>query len=334
MIALPVSKRDQHPFPPIPNGWFAVAWSNEIKAGGVRTLHYFGRELVLFRSHAGVASVLDAHCPHLGAHLGIGGRVYGETLACPFHGWRFDGQGQCQKIPYATRIPTRACLRAWPTAEANGVIQVYYDAADRAPAAPPAAFAQFGQPGWHQFPRKEFPLRSHPQELMENAFDLAHFPVVHHTVAPTVVAHQQDGSTMSIQLVVKPEAAGYPLPITAQIHITAYELGHVIVNVRIPPLGSIHVLQYATPVADEHMHVRQIYLGELGRDILWPLRWLGHSVIRLESLRQTRTDRPILNHRIYRPIPTLCAEDRLIATFRKWAKGFYAPKESPAAVSD
>lgn len=92
---VPSSGPRQRAFPAIPNGWFAVAFSDEVKAGGVRPLRYLGRELVLFRSSTGVASVLDAHCPHLGAHLGIGGGVVGETLACPFHGWRFDAQGQC-----------------------------------------------------------------------------------------------------------------------------------------------------------------------------------------------------------------------------------------------
>ena len=87
-----MARREDHHDPlPIPNGWFAVAWSRELHAGDVRPIHYFGEDLVLFRTRSGQARVLDAFCPHLGAHLGYGGRVMGETVRCPFHGWQFDG---------------------------------------------------------------------------------------------------------------------------------------------------------------------------------------------------------------------------------------------------
>ena len=50
----------------------------------------------------GVVGVLDAFCPHLGAHLGMGGTVEGNALRCPFHGWEFATSGACTAIPYAT----------------------------------------------------------------------------------------------------------------------------------------------------------------------------------------------------------------------------------------
>ena len=64
-------------------------------------LHYFGRELVLFRTESGEAHAVDAYCAHLGAHLAVGGKVEGEGIRCPFHGWCYDGaSGQCTDIPY------------------------------------------------------------------------------------------------------------------------------------------------------------------------------------------------------------------------------------------
>ena len=60
----------EFPFP-IPNGWFSVSCSDELAAGDVKLLRYFGEDLVLFRGEDGVAHVLDAYCPHLGAHLEI-----------------------------------------------------------------------------------------------------------------------------------------------------------------------------------------------------------------------------------------------------------------------
>ena len=66
------------------------------------TSFFLGEHFVVFRTEKGVASVLDAYCPHLGAHLGIGSRVVGDCIECPFHGWKFRGEdGQCMAIPYS-----------------------------------------------------------------------------------------------------------------------------------------------------------------------------------------------------------------------------------------
>lgn len=60
--------------------------------------------MVVFRDQEGKASVLDAYCPHLGANLAVGGRVVGNCIECPFHGWQFRGDdGKCVKIPYAEK---------------------------------------------------------------------------------------------------------------------------------------------------------------------------------------------------------------------------------------
>jgi len=35
--------------------------------------------------------------------LAVGGRVKGECLECPFHGWVFNSDGICVGIPYAEK---------------------------------------------------------------------------------------------------------------------------------------------------------------------------------------------------------------------------------------
>lgn len=64
----------------------------------------------MFRGQEGQAHVLNAYCPHLGANLAVGGRVVGNCIECPFHGWRFEGSdGKCVKIPYAENGMTGDC---------------------------------------------------------------------------------------------------------------------------------------------------------------------------------------------------------------------------------
>src|SRR5262245_6373425 len=116
------------PLPAFPSGWFRVAWSDELAPGAVVPLRWFGRDLVAVRDHDGVARLYDAHCPHLGAHLGHGGCLVDGVLRCPFHGWRFASDGSCVHVPYADKIPPRARLRAWTVREVNGAVLAYHGA--------------------------------------------------------------------------------------------------------------------------------------------------------------------------------------------------------------
>ena len=96
------------PLPPYPNGWFAIAHSDELGVGEARPVHALGRDFVLYRGEDGRARVLDAYCRHLGAHLGVGGKVEGNAIRCPFHGWLYEGEGgRCIEIPYAKKIPAK-----------------------------------------------------------------------------------------------------------------------------------------------------------------------------------------------------------------------------------
>jgi phenylpropionate dioxygenase-like ring-hydroxylating dioxygenase large terminal subunit len=55
-----------------------VGWSPEFPIGEVRPLHYFGEDLVAYRDEGGELHVMEAHCKHLGAHIGHGGIVVGD----------------------------------------------------------------------------------------------------------------------------------------------------------------------------------------------------------------------------------------------------------------
>ena len=85
--------------PPYPNLWYPVIQSTDLKKGQVKPLYVLEKNLVVYRSLSGNVHALDAFCPHLGAHLGVGGSVLGEDIRCPFHNWTFNGSGHCTGIP-------------------------------------------------------------------------------------------------------------------------------------------------------------------------------------------------------------------------------------------
>ena len=106
---LKVTRQRARRFPfPVPNGWFVVAQADDLAPGEVRALYFFARDLVLYRGDDGEPHVVDAHCPHLGAHLGVGGKVEGECLRCPFHGWRSTAPtASASRSPTATATASR-----------------------------------------------------------------------------------------------------------------------------------------------------------------------------------------------------------------------------------
>ncbi len=117
---------------PFPDGWYKFCDSSELQCGQVVTVAALGREFVAFRGEDGKAGVCDAFCPHLGTHLGHGGRVHGNKLVCPYHLWEFNAEGKCVGIPYCSEKPTskRVDLPSWTTYESAelGVVFFWFSA--------------------------------------------------------------------------------------------------------------------------------------------------------------------------------------------------------------
>ena len=101
------------PYDSFPTGWYQVAWDAALASCEVRPLKYFGADLVLARDETGAVRVTDAHCPHMGAHLGYGGVVRGCDLVCPFHHWSWGADGQNTAIPDEARPNTTRSLKVW-----------------------------------------------------------------------------------------------------------------------------------------------------------------------------------------------------------------------------
>jgi nitrite reductase/ring-hydroxylating ferredoxin subunit len=188
-----------------PSGWFQVGWSSELAVGDVRPLRYFGEDLVLFRGReSGAAAVLDAHCLHLGAHLGyqLEGSpldepfpaVVGDCIRCPWHGWCFDSSGKNVEIPYSERVHRGKGLRSWPVTEVNGWILVWHDQAGRPPDWEPPklpAEEEGSDIGWSpsgpDATRTWSGLAMQPAFVTRNAVDADHLRWVHRHDGPVEI---------------------------------------------------------------------------------------------------------------------------------------------------
>ena len=300
----------RYPFPASPNGWFSVGAGAELAPGDVRPVTYLGQDLVLFRGEDGTARVFDAYCPHLGAHLGIGGRVCGDGIACPFHGWRFDGAGQLAEVPGLDRRPPRARAHAWPVCERNGRIFIWHHA-DGLPPGYEVTSYRPDESKWTPWRTNSYEVRVHVQDLTENIIDRSHFAAVH-DMAPPESDHfdvRFEGGSMIVEQSLKVTAvdvAGYEIQTTS----TTCGPGIVAVEVSQEP---IEMLTYITqtPTDEELTEVNLCFSMKA-----LPDEKATESISELNDRitnEQFTQDVPIWENKIYRQRPMITKVDGPVA---------------------
>ena len=302
---------------PVPSGWFAVAHSHELAAGEVSKVHYFGQDLVVFRTESGEAAVFDAFCPHLGAHLGVGGRVEGETLRCPFHGWGFDTSGACAEIPYSKRIPPGVRAGSRPVVERNGFIFVWWDTAGREPWYEVPLVPEHASGDWSSPDRYEWKISAHSQELAENGVDQAHFQFVHGTLAVPNAESTEDGHVRRTFAPIEMKTPRGEVKGGIETHM--YGMGFA--TVRFTGIAETLEFTATTPIDAGHAHVRYNFIQPKvdGKD---PEGGVAAALIR-DIVKQMNEDVPIWENKRYLSRPTLCDGDGPIADFRRWCEQFY-----------
>ncbi len=315
-----MARREQeHTQLPMPNGWFAVDWSHQLREGDVKPLHYFGEELVLFRSRSGQARVLDAFCAHMGAHLGHGGRVVGETLRCPFHGWQYDGaSGQCAHIPYCDQIPPRALLRSWDVQEKNGLVFVWYHVEGKPPEWDFPAIPEIGHEDWSE-PRtfeREFP--THVQETHENNNDPIHFQIVHGMpdTPRTEIEYSED--RRHYRIVTHSEIQTPAGSFQTSLVRDSWGLG--LTGIRMLGFPSAGLLMYSStiPIDEKRVYTRWLLTATKNMVDVAGEEFMKNMTTGVEQ------DLPIWKHKVHRARPVLCKADTLLAEFRQWARQFYS----------
>ena len=302
---------------PIPRGWFAVAHSDEISLGEVQKVHYFGEDLVVFRTESGEAGVFEAFCPHLGAHLGVGGKVDGETLRCPFHGWGFATSGECVDIPYAKRIPPGVRAGGLQTLERNGFIFVWWDPGGSEPWYDVPEVPEALSDDWSSPDRYEWRVSAHSQELAENGVDQAHFQFVHGTLAVPSSESTQEGPTRRTFAPIEMKTPRGDVKGGIETHM--YGMGFA--TVRFTGIADTLEFTSTTPIDEGRAHVRYNFIQPKvdGKE---PEGGVAAALIR-DIVKQMNEDVPIWENKKYLPRPTLCDGDGPIADFRRWCEQFY-----------
>ncbi|MCV7432368.1 Rieske 2Fe-2S domain-containing protein [Mycolicibacterium bacteremicum] len=313
-----------------PTGWFQVAWSDEIGIGDVHRMTYFDREMIAWRAQSGRLTVMDAYCEHLGAHLGHGGHVEGEVIECPFHGWQWNHEGRNVCIPYQDRPNRGRRMRTHPVVERNASVYIWHDVEGREPFFDaPDIFADFGdRTEADYYPQQRLfrqSLEIHPQYVLENGVDFAHFKFVHKTpIVPVFTRHDFAEPVSYVDFTITFEGDDGQKIEDVNSGVEAINGGLGIAVTKSWGMVDNRTISAVTPVDDRTSDVRfMVYIGRTpGRDDQRAedkARMFGDEVI-----RQFAQDIDIWRHQRYSDPPALATtEFEGFTAIRKWAMQFY-----------
>ncbi|WP_296558163.1 Rieske 2Fe-2S domain-containing protein [Pigmentiphaga sp.] len=157
--------------------WHPIAISRNVAPGTARAVTLMGEQYALYRGQSGQAHLVTNRCAHRRTHLHTGW-VEGDQLRCMYHGWKFDGSGQCVERP-AERPGTHAQIRiaAHPVHEYCGLIFAYVGPGEPPPFDLPRK-PRFEQAGVLLFQRQEI-WPCHWLQHAENSLDAVHVSFAH-----------------------------------------------------------------------------------------------------------------------------------------------------------
>ncbi|WP_457213950.1 Rieske 2Fe-2S domain-containing protein [Mycobacteroides abscessus] len=312
-------------------GWYCLGLIKDFGDGKPHAVNAFGQKLVVFRPAGGKVSVLDAYCRHMGGDLSQG-EVKGDEIACPFHDWRWGGDGRCKKVPYSRRTPKLARTATWITLEQDGMLFIWHDPQGSPPPEDVAIPRIEGatSPEWTDWHWYTTVVNTNCREIIDNVVDMAHFFYVHGAV-PTYFKNIFEGHIATQYMNTGEPRADLPIPEGVQMtgqtsvasyygpsfmiddltyHFVGYDSNSILINCHYPIDANSFVLQYGIIVkksaglSDDDALAAAITLGD------WIKAGFEQDVQIWKN--KARIDNPLL-----------CEEDGPVYQLRRWYEQFY-----------
>jgi phenylpropionate dioxygenase-like ring-hydroxylating dioxygenase large terminal subunit len=163
------------------NFWYPVGTCEEITNETPFRSRILGLDFVAFRDSAGKPHVLSDTCIHRGAALGEG-KIQGDCVQCPYHGWQYNGAGHCTEIPSlgaSGKPPARAKVDSYPVEEKYGIVFAFLGDLPEEERPPLWEIKEYDQQDWRANIMKVFDVDYYYERSVENGLDPAHNEFVH-----------------------------------------------------------------------------------------------------------------------------------------------------------
>jgi phenylpropionate dioxygenase-like ring-hydroxylating dioxygenase large terminal subunit len=163
--------------PALQGYWYVVAESADVSSAPLAA-RLLGRDLVLWRSASGTLAAAPDRCPHREAPLSAGSVDDGGCLVCPYHGWTFDADGHCVRVPSSPAsvpVPPKAHLTRYHVVERYGLVWVCLG--EPVAGIPEIEFES--DPTYRRINSGVDVWHTSATRMTDNFMDISHFPYVH-----------------------------------------------------------------------------------------------------------------------------------------------------------
>jgi phenylpropionate dioxygenase-like ring-hydroxylating dioxygenase large terminal subunit len=181
------------------NFWYPVARAEEISAQKPLRVNLLGLGFVAFRDRDGKARVLANTCVHRGGSLSDG-VIRDNCVACPYHGWQFDGDGRCQNIPSLpnNKIPARAKVDSYPVQERYGIVFAFLGDLPEEERPPLYDIEEYGSPEW-KTQLYVLDVACNYERSIENGLDPIHNEFVHPAQGAPMLSPEQQATRVPME---------------------------------------------------------------------------------------------------------------------------------------
>ncbi|MFY0531312.1 hypothetical protein [Nannocystis pusilla] len=209
-------------------------------------------------------------------------------------------------------------LRRWPVSEKNGMIFVYHAPEESyTPTWEVPALAEHESQAWTAYTRRRWRVRTNVHEIVENAFDVAHFCFVHGAIRLPESKVTMNGPLFQVN-----SHTAFDTPagvMEGDIDIDTYGFG--LFTARYRGLIEGLIIAALTPIDDEFVDVRFTFTVKRVPDEAATAFVTQQFVA--DACHQFEQDIAVWEHKKFLARPLLCEGDGPIGLFRKWARQFY-----------
>ncbi len=302
------------------NFWYVVEFSTAI-TDRPQLITIFDRQITIYRDDQNTLQAVHNVCPHRGASL-ANGTIRGNCIVCPYHGWHFQGDGNCVKIPanaVGAIIPRQAVVETYPVQEKDGWVWLFLGDRDRAKNISLPELPQIQNDKMRSI-EGEFRWQVNYERAMDNGLDFAHAPFVHAgafgnpdepEVAPLEIEVQKMGASATVLLAPNPPKGLWKFLAKKEPALVKTRTGFVLPNLTFLevnlPFGTLVIWTAHVPVGHQTtvskwMNFRSFFTG----------KW-ADSDARKRTIKIFEQDQPIVEAQYPQQLPSESATEIFVA---------------------